>query len=115
MKYRPRHARARQARARALKATAHVLPALIARLPLLERQVMIGWFWEGRSMEELADRLGKPVATIRAAVERGIRLLRQEIAASPLADLAARMAPDPAGLDSDRARPRQTSEDAAAR
>jgi hypothetical protein len=85
------------------------------RLPLLERQVIIGWFYEGRSLEELADRLGQPVATIRAAVERGVCLLRQDMAARPLASLATRVAPDCDALDSDLARPRQTPKDAAAK
>jgi DNA-directed RNA polymerase specialized sigma24 family protein len=115
MKYLHHRTEARQARACALKATTHVLSALILRLPLLERQVIIGWFYEGRTMEELADRLGQPVATIRAAVKQGVNLLRQDMAARPLASLATHMVPDRDDLDSDLARPRQASKDAAAR
>jgi DNA-directed RNA polymerase specialized sigma24 family protein len=115
MKYRPLAAMARQERGRSLKATTRLLPALILTLPLLERQVTIGWFYEARSLEELGTRLGLPVAAIHAALERGISLLRQEMASRSLDALARRVAADSNGLSCDHARPpHQAPSDAAA-
>jgi DNA-directed RNA polymerase specialized sigma24 family protein len=49
----------------------------VAQLPLRQRQAVIGWFYEGRSIEEIAGRIGVPPGTVRSWLHGGINTLRR--------------------------------------
>jgi RNA polymerase sigma factor (sigma-70 family) len=57
------------------------LPAVIARLPLRQRQVVIWRYYESRSYDDIAETLGIQPATARSLLRYGIRALRREIGA----------------------------------
>jgi DNA-directed RNA polymerase specialized sigma24 family protein len=49
----------------------------VPRLPLRQRQAVIGWFYESRSVEEIAGWLGVCPATVRSLLRHGVDALRQ--------------------------------------
>jgi RNA polymerase sigma factor (sigma-70 family) len=52
------------------------LPALIERLPLRQRQVVVGRYYDGRSFEEMAQALEVRPATVRSLLRHGLNNLR---------------------------------------
>lgn len=59
-----------------LRDALRALPELIARLPLPQRQVVIGRFYEGRSLEEIAARLAVSREAARSILYAAIEQLR---------------------------------------
>ena len=57
----------------------------VGRLPSRYREVVILCFWEGLPQEQAADRLGRPVVTVRSRSARARELLRRRLAARGLA------------------------------
>lgn len=56
-----------------------VLPRMIAALPVRQRQVMLGRYYEGKSFEEIAQQLGVREASARSLLRHGINQLRQRM------------------------------------
>jgi RNA polymerase sigma factor (sigma-70 family) len=59
-----------------LRAALRALPGLIAHLPLRQRQVVIGRFYEGRSLEEMAAGLELSGEAVRSLLHEAIEGLR---------------------------------------
>lgn len=55
----------------------------LARLPLVEREVLTLFYLRELSLGEVADVLGVPVGTVKSRLFRARKLLRQELEASP--------------------------------
>lgn len=53
----------------------------IAALPEIYRRVILLRYYEGRSCQEIATRLGTPLGTVTKTLSRAYALLRQELAA----------------------------------
>ena len=51
----------------------------LARLPVIEREVLTLFYLKELSLEEVADVLGVPVGTVKSRLFRARRLLRHEI------------------------------------
>jgi len=62
---------------RSVAALACSLAVAVSQLPLRQRQAVIGWFYEGRSIDEIAGRLGMRRARVRSLLRRGINTLRR--------------------------------------
>jgi RNA polymerase sigma factor (sigma-70 family) len=60
------------------------LPAAIARLPMRQKRVVIGRYYEGRAFEELAEELAIRPATVRSLLRHGINNLRSQLSATGL-------------------------------
>lgn len=70
-----------------------VLPRIIAHLPPRQREVVVGRYYEARSFEDIAERMGVQPATVRSLLRHGLNALRNHIAQSGLADSSAKGPP----------------------
>jgi RNA polymerase sigma factor (sigma-70 family) len=61
------------------------LPAAIEKLPLRQRQVVTGRFYEARSFDDIAATLGVCPATARSLLRHGLNNLRRHLARTGLA------------------------------
>lgn len=57
----------------------------VGRLPSRYREVVVLCFWEGLTQEQAADRLGRPIGTVRSRSARARDLLRRRLIARGLA------------------------------
>jgi RNA polymerase sigma-70 factor (ECF subfamily) len=60
----------------------------VSDLPDAYRDVVATWLWEGTPPREIARRAGKPAATVRVELHRGLQLLRQGLPAGMAAMVA---------------------------
>jgi RNA polymerase sigma factor (sigma-70 family) len=58
------------------------LPAVLARVPPRQRQVVVARFYEGRSFEDIAEILGVQPATARSLLRHGLNRMRAVISAA---------------------------------
>jgi len=65
----------------ALERVRNSLPAAISGLPPRQRRVVIWRYYEDRSYEEIAERLGVQVSTARSLLRHGLNGLRRSISA----------------------------------
>lgn len=71
------------------------LPGALARVPLRQRQVVIGRFYDGRSFEEIAASLEVKPATARSLLRHGLANLRAQFAGGCAASTTRPRAPAP--------------------
>ena len=57
-----------------------IMPQVITKLPLRQRQVIIWRYYESRSYDEIAEMLGVKAATARSLLRHGLNNLRRQIA-----------------------------------
>lgn len=60
-----------------LARTLTVLPALVELLPQGQRYVVIGYFYDQRSIDDLAHGLGCPPILVRSLLQTALRTVRQ--------------------------------------
>ncbi|HOX60011.1 MAG TPA: sigma-70 family RNA polymerase sigma factor [Candidatus Paceibacterota bacterium] len=62
---------------------AELLVGLAARLPDRQREVLLGFYFEGLKQEELAKKLGMPIGTVGVTLSRAREALRGELEKHP--------------------------------
>lgn len=73
--------------------TALDVRAALARLSLEHRQVIVGMYYQGQSVSELAERLGIPEGTVKSRAYYGLRHLKRALSAAPAEGHRAAQAP----------------------
>jgi RNA polymerase sigma-70 factor (ECF subfamily) len=73
--------------------TALDVRAALARLSLEHRQVIVGMYYQGQSVSELAERLGIPEGTVKSRAYYGLRHLKRALSAAPAEEPRATPAP----------------------
>jgi RNA polymerase sigma-70 factor, ECF subfamily len=73
--------------------TALEVRAALARLSLEHRQVIVGMYYQGQSVIELAERLGIPEGTVKSRAYYGLRQLKRVLSATSAEDHGGAQAP----------------------
>lgn len=53
--------------------------ALVVRLPVHQRAVVVLRFWEDLTQEQIADTLGLPLGTVKSTLYRALRTLKEQL------------------------------------
>jgi RNA polymerase sigma factor (sigma-70 family) len=56
--------------------TCQAIDACMAELPVAHREVLIGYFWLGRTQQDMAERLGISQVAVKKRIDRGLESLR---------------------------------------